>query len=170
MYGNRTHSELCSNPPLVLKTRAITRCANTPRKIRQGRSIVWQGRTGEESEHFQGEEGNIAPRRGLAGCLYLFQSMHDGAAGRRQHLRSCPGSNPTAILPQGHVPHPVQPILDPLGATHQPLQPPGIGFPPEEGERAFAGRVEAGEAKGKPEGAAVIAANWAMASKAAHAR
>jgi hypothetical protein len=30
VYGNRTHSELCSNPPLVLKTRATTRCANTP--------------------------------------------------------------------------------------------------------------------------------------------
>src|SRR6059058_1271566 len=29
-YGNRTHRELCSNPPLVLKTRAPTRGANTP--------------------------------------------------------------------------------------------------------------------------------------------
>ena len=31
MYGNRTHRELCSNPPLVLKTRAPTRGANTPK-------------------------------------------------------------------------------------------------------------------------------------------
>ena len=31
VYGNRTHCELCSNPPLVLKTRAPTRGANTPR-------------------------------------------------------------------------------------------------------------------------------------------
>src|SRR5437867_12919164 len=31
VYGNRTHRELCSNPPLVLKTRAPTRGANTPR-------------------------------------------------------------------------------------------------------------------------------------------
>src|SRR5215472_1217040 len=31
VYGNRTHRELCSNPPLVLKTRAATRRANTPR-------------------------------------------------------------------------------------------------------------------------------------------
>jgi hypothetical protein len=31
VYGNRTHWELCSNPPLVLKTRAPTRGANTPR-------------------------------------------------------------------------------------------------------------------------------------------
>jgi integrase len=31
VYGNRTHSEPCSNPPLVLKTRAPTRGANTPR-------------------------------------------------------------------------------------------------------------------------------------------
>src|SRR5262249_8211888 len=30
VYGNRTHWELCSNPPLVLKTRAPTRGANTP--------------------------------------------------------------------------------------------------------------------------------------------
>ncbi len=33
VYGNRIHWELCSNPPLVLKTRAITRCANTPKAI-----------------------------------------------------------------------------------------------------------------------------------------
>ena len=31
MYGNRTHRELYSNPPLVLKTRAPTRGANTPK-------------------------------------------------------------------------------------------------------------------------------------------
>ena len=30
MYGNRTHWELCSNPPMVLKTMANTSCANTP--------------------------------------------------------------------------------------------------------------------------------------------
>lgn len=30
VYGNRTHWELCSNPPLVLKTRARTSGANTP--------------------------------------------------------------------------------------------------------------------------------------------
>src|SRR6516162_5957891 len=30
VYGNRTHWELCSNPPLVLKTRALARGANTP--------------------------------------------------------------------------------------------------------------------------------------------
>jgi integrase/recombinase XerD len=30
VYGNRTHLELCSNPTLVLKTRAPTRGANTP--------------------------------------------------------------------------------------------------------------------------------------------
>ena len=32
VYGNRTHCELCSNPPLVLKTRAPTRGANTPER------------------------------------------------------------------------------------------------------------------------------------------
>lgn len=32
VYGNRTHRELCSNPPLVLKTRARTSGANTPEK------------------------------------------------------------------------------------------------------------------------------------------
>src|SRR5437867_2382901 len=31
VYGNRTHWELLSNPPLVLKTRATTRGANTSR-------------------------------------------------------------------------------------------------------------------------------------------
>lgn len=30
VYGNRTHRELCSNPPAVLKTVAPTRGANTP--------------------------------------------------------------------------------------------------------------------------------------------
>ncbi len=30
MYGNWTHWELCSNPPMVLKTMANTSCANTP--------------------------------------------------------------------------------------------------------------------------------------------
>ncbi len=30
MYGNRTHWRRCSHRPLVLKTRATTRCANTP--------------------------------------------------------------------------------------------------------------------------------------------
>jgi hypothetical protein len=35
VYGNRTHRELCSNPPLVLKTRANTSCANTPNDGRQ---------------------------------------------------------------------------------------------------------------------------------------
>src|SRR5262245_1429391 len=29
VYGNRTHWELCSNPPLVLKTRAVARRADT---------------------------------------------------------------------------------------------------------------------------------------------
>lgn len=30
MYGNRTHRELCSNPPPVLKTGASTSRTNTP--------------------------------------------------------------------------------------------------------------------------------------------
>src|SRR5438105_2496680 len=34
VYGNRTHWELFSNPPLVLKTRAPTRGANTSRASR----------------------------------------------------------------------------------------------------------------------------------------
>src|SRR6266852_6284025 len=33
VYGNRTHRELCSNPPLVLKTRAAARRANTPEAL-----------------------------------------------------------------------------------------------------------------------------------------
>src|SRR5262249_106691 len=32
VYGNRTHRQLCSNRPLVLKTRAPTRGANTSRR------------------------------------------------------------------------------------------------------------------------------------------
>ena len=33
VYGNRIHWELCSNPPLVLKTRAGTSRANTPETL-----------------------------------------------------------------------------------------------------------------------------------------
>src|SRR5262245_62037309 len=33
VYGNRTHRQLCSNRPLVLKTRAPTRGANTSRRL-----------------------------------------------------------------------------------------------------------------------------------------
>ena len=41
VYGNRTHCELCSNPPLVLKTRAPTRGANTPeRRVFRGNPSI----------------------------------------------------------------------------------------------------------------------------------
>ncbi len=35
VYRNRIYWELLSNPPMVLKTMAITRCANTPKKCFQ---------------------------------------------------------------------------------------------------------------------------------------
>src|SRR5438552_19023547 len=40
VYRNRTDRELCSNPPLVLKTRAPTRGANTPNNFPAARCLV----------------------------------------------------------------------------------------------------------------------------------
>src|SRR5262249_11318248 len=68
VYGNRTHSELCSNPPPVVKTGAPTRGANTPRpgRSRTIRVVVhltrcYQGKA--ESRECQAGRAFVTPKK-----------------------------------------------------------------------------------------------------------
>lgn len=66
MYGNRTHWELCSNPPLVLKTRAPTRGANTP-KVERSYCTTSMGAGKEPGRQVAPESG---PRL-VTACLHI---------------------------------------------------------------------------------------------------
>ena len=73
VYGNRTHRELCSNPPLVLKTRAATRRTNTPDASQRGAAFAGDAAV---REHLHRVHCKEATNKGTGGLVSLTPPPH----------------------------------------------------------------------------------------------
>ena len=149
MYGNRTHWELCSNPPLVLKTRADTSRADTPQgcgevtlAATRRTGSLWKTRHAETSSSSHPVRQNSVAERCWPPFLCHLVS-------HRREILGRPIDDEPALAEMTHDQIAGRLVLIPASGRHCPVVP-GVRLQVQEGVAEILDREPFGRLAGFP--------------------